>query len=95
MPNFPHKFQFLPILCEKLDGNSGFGRFGSRFGRFGFRSLQRPSLKPGFHTSQFIGDPLSRIAEGENDFRNTKNFIHCCPPTIRPQGMNSPMNYDI
>ena len=33
-------------------------------------------LKPGFHISQFIGDLLSGIAEGENDFRNTKDFIH-------------------
>ena len=30
-------------------------------------------LKPGFRISQFIGDLLS---EEENDFRNTKNFIH-------------------
>ena len=29
-------------------------------------------LKPGFHISQFIGDLLSGIAEGENDFRNTR-----------------------
>ena len=33
-------------------------------------------IKPGFHISQFIGDLLSGIAEGENDFRNTKDFIH-------------------
>ena len=33
-------------------------------------------FKPGFHISQFIGDLLSGIAEGENDFRNTKDFIH-------------------
>ena len=32
-------------------------------------------VKPGFHISQFIGDLLSGIAE-ENDFRNTKDFIH-------------------
>ena len=29
-------------------------------------------VKPGFHISQFIGDLLSGIAEGENDFRNTR-----------------------
>ena len=34
-------------------------------------------LKPGFHISQFSGDLLSGIAEGENDFRNTNDFIHC------------------
>ena len=34
------------------------------------------SVKPGFHISQFIGVLLSGIAEGENDFRNTKDFIH-------------------
>ena len=33
-------------------------------------------VKRGFHISQFIGDLLSGIAEGENDFRNTKDFIH-------------------
>ena len=33
-------------------------------------------VKPGFHVSQFIGDLLSGIAEGENDFRSTKDFIH-------------------
>ena len=43
------------------------------------------TFKPGFHISQFIGDLLSGIAEGENDFRNTKDFIHRWPPTIRPQ----------
>ena len=36
----------------------------------------RLNVKPGFHISQFIGDLLSGIAEGENDFRNTKDFIH-------------------
>ena len=38
--------------------------------------LSKSTLKPGFHISQFIGDLLSGIAEGENDFRNTKDFIH-------------------
>ena len=33
-------------------------------------------IKPGFHISQFIGNLLSGIAKGENDFRNTKDFIH-------------------
>ena len=33
-------------------------------------------FKPGFDISQFIGDLLSGIAEAENDFRNTKDFIH-------------------
>ena len=33
-------------------------------------------IETGFHISHFIGDPLSGIAEGENDFRNTKDFIH-------------------
>ena len=40
------------------------------------RRLNLYKLKPGFHISQFIGDLLSGIAEGENDFRNTKDFIH-------------------
>ena len=31
---------------------------------------------PGFHRSQFVGDLLSGIAKGKNDFRNTKDFIH-------------------
>ena len=44
------------------------------------------SVKPGFHISQFIGDLLSGIAEGKNDFRNTKDFIHRWPPTERSQG---------
>ena len=34
------------------------------------------SIKPGFRISQFFGELLSGIAEGENDFRNTKDFIH-------------------
>ena len=33
-------------------------------------------VKPGFHISQFIGDLLFGIVEGENNFRNTKDFIH-------------------
>ena len=33
-------------------------------------------FKPGFHISQFIGDLLSEIVDGENNFRNTKDFIH-------------------
>ena len=39
-------------------------------------SENHAGFKPGFHISQFIGDLLSGIAEGENDFRNTKDFIH-------------------
>ena len=31
-------------------------------------------LKPGFHISQFTGDLLSGIVDGENNFRNTKRF---------------------
>ena len=33
-------------------------------------------LKPGFHISQIIGDLLSVVNEEENDFINTKYFIH-------------------
>ena len=33
-------------------------------------------IKPGFHISELIGDLLSGIAKGENDFRNSKDFIH-------------------
>ena len=35
----------------------------------------RNALKHGFHISQFIGDLLSFITEGDNDFINTKDFI--------------------
>ena len=48
------------------------------------RKLSR--LKPGFQISQFIGDLLSGITEGENDFRNTMDFIYHWLLTIRPQG---------
>ena len=48
------------------------------------RKLSR--LKPGFQISQFIGDLLSGITEGENDFRNTMYVIHRWLLAIRPQG---------
>ena len=37
------------------------------------------------NSSQFIADLLWEITEGENDFRNTKDFTH----------QKSPMNYDL
>ena len=40
------------------------------------RPTRRRSKKYDFHISQLIGNLLSGIAEGENDFRNTKDFIH-------------------
>ena len=44
-------------------------------------------LKPGFHISQLNSDLLSGIAEGENNFRNTKvKTTGTSPMTIRPKG---------
>lgn len=38
---------------------------------------ENQGFKPGFRISLFIGDLLSGITEGKNNFRNTKiNFIH-------------------
>ena len=44
MPNFPHEFQFLPILCGKLDGNFRFRSFPFqiRSFRFQIRSFRFP-----------------------------------------------------
>ena len=38
------------------------------------------------NSSHLVADLLWEITEGENDFRNTKDFIHRRSPTIKSQG---------
>ena len=61
--------RYVPILDCKDQRNDDMTSLVSQI-------LRKRLLKPGFHTSQFIGDLFPGIAEGENDFRKTKDFIH-------------------
>ena len=57
MPNFSHKFQFLPILCGKLNGHFRFRSF-----RFQIRSF----LFPFFAETRFMSYSLLKIANVNN-----------------------------